>query len=242
LKSILKTFLRHYGLDLIRYAPDTVKPLNVLELAVRLRLQLDNSFFFVQIGANDGIRHDPLRELVLKYHLPGVLVEPLPDLFTSLQANYAAEPQLRFENVAIAPTRGEMTLYRFHEDAPVHDDLHGVATADAQQIRQWARDNGSEEHVVEVTVPCITLPQLLQKHHVQHITLLQVDTEGLDYAILQMAFKAKVFPEMINFEFLHLSPDDRLNARRLLIQHGYSLCDGYIDTFALRDDLEWLKL
>ena len=37
MKVLLKSPLRRYSLDLVRHAPDTLHPVNVLELAVRLR-------------------------------------------------------------------------------------------------------------------------------------------------------------------------------------------------------------
>jgi len=236
LKWTLKSLLRRFGYDLVRYAPETMRPLDVLGLAVRYRLQVNPDFFFVQIGANDGVRDDPLRALVLEHHLRGLLVEPLPDFFEALRANYAGEEQLRFEHAAItASGEASMTLHRFHPDAPIADNLHGLATANAAQLRALAREDGVEQHIQEEEVPCMTLAALLEKHAVRQISLLQVDTEGHDYEILQMAMETGVFPEMINYEFLHLHPADRLAARRLLIGHGYSLVDSEIDTFAMRE-------
>jgi hypothetical protein len=37
-------------------------------------------FFFVQIGANNGLTDDPLRQFVTKYHWHEVLVEPQPSV------------------------------------------------------------------------------------------------------------------------------------------------------------------
>ena len=44
---------------------------------------------FVEIGANDGERHDHLRGFILERDWRGLMVEPLPDLFARLVANYA---------------------------------------------------------------------------------------------------------------------------------------------------------
>src|ERR1700681_618887 len=53
---------------------------------------------FVQIGANDGIKNDPIHVYVRKYHWNGLLVEPMPDFFNTLRINYMGEDQLWFEN------------------------------------------------------------------------------------------------------------------------------------------------
>ena len=62
----------------------------------------------VQIGANDGIVDDPLREFLLRGLWRGVLVEPVPYLFERLRRNYSSRPDLAFANVAIASQRGHM--------------------------------------------------------------------------------------------------------------------------------------
>jgi len=235
LKDGLKSIMRRFGYDVVRYAPSIETPVDVLALAVRYRLTCDERFFFVQIGAHDGVSHDPLRSLILKYHLRGLLVEPLPDVFVRLKANYASEPQLVFDNVAIAKESGEVSLFRFRPDAPVEDDLHAMATFDERRMRALARKRKLEDHVEEVRVPSVPFRELLARHDIQQITLLQVDVEGFDYEVLKMAFAAEVFPEMINFEYIHLSAEDRLAARRLLSENGYRLIDAYIDTFAMRD-------
>ena len=64
----------------------------------------------MQIGANDGVLDDPLRELITTHHLRGLLIEPLPDLFATLAENYKGETQLSFEQVAIARRRAPADL------------------------------------------------------------------------------------------------------------------------------------
>lgn len=44
---------------------------------------------FIQIGANDGLRNDPVREFIIRDRWQGILVEPLPAVFAMLQHNYA---------------------------------------------------------------------------------------------------------------------------------------------------------
>ena len=68
-------------------------------------------FFFVQIGAHDGIRDDPIRKYIVKSHWRGLLVEPVPHIFRKLVENYRDETQLIFENVAVAAHDGVMPFY-----------------------------------------------------------------------------------------------------------------------------------
>jgi hypothetical protein len=86
--DLAQSAIRSWGYDVVRLPHQVSHPIDMVELLVRDTLQRDSQFFFVQVGANDGIRDDALRPSVLKHQLSGVLIEPLPDLFAKLQRNY----------------------------------------------------------------------------------------------------------------------------------------------------------
>src|SRR5204863_9792937 len=56
------------------------------------RRRAGKDFFFVQIGACDGVSFDALYDFVVRYRLRGIVVEPLPDLYAELVANYCRLP------------------------------------------------------------------------------------------------------------------------------------------------------
>ncbi len=226
---------RKMGFDIVRYAPTRYEPVkiedqfSILEFVVHYYVASHASLNFIQIGANDGVRWDPLRDLILRYHLAGVLVEPLPDMFEQLKRNYEGESQLSFENSAIATQNGTRTLFRVHPDAHVPDYVHGWASFNKAHFREFT------PHVYEVQVSTITVRALLQKYGITHVTLLQVDTEGYDNEILKMFFDERVFPEVINYEHAHLSNADKMECRRLLKASGYRFLEySSWDTMAIR--------
>jgi hypothetical protein len=59
------------------------RPLTLDLLLTKVSAEWPNSFFF-QIGANNGLTDDPLRQFVTKYHWHGVLIEPQPQVFQQL--------------------------------------------------------------------------------------------------------------------------------------------------------------
>ncbi len=118
LKKALQFGANLIGYDIVRRLVKPPNSLNLLDLAILAVIQDQKDFFFLQIGANDGILEDPLRSLILARHLEGVLVEPLPDKFAELQRNYAHEKQLRFENCAVAKKNGECSLFRVVSPSP----------------------------------------------------------------------------------------------------------------------------
>ena len=204
----------------------------MLELVIEHYLRSDPTFNFVQIGANDGVRWDELHPIIVRHHLTGLLVEPLPDMFDQLRQNYRSEPQLSFENAAVALETGTRTLFRVKPDGDVPDYAHGWAS-----FSKGAIAANFKRHLQEVTVPTVTVKDLLEKHGIARITLLQVDTEGYDYEILKMFFQEGVFPEIINFEYIHLSYNDYLDCRRSLVDNGYRFIDTLMDTLAIRGGL-----
>ena len=86
----------------------------------------------------------------------------------------------------------------------------------------------------EVSVPCLTFQSLKEKHKFKIVSLLQVDTEGFDFEVIKMAVKSGILPTLLNYEFMHLSLPDRLDACQLLSDKGYSFVHGRWDTLAVR--------
>ena len=127
-KSIVKSFLQKTGYDLVRFSPELNRPFPVLPMLVSEKLKRGEPFYFVQVGANDGVLDDPLRELIYQHHFPGLLIEPLPDLFERLKTNYAGEHQLVYENVAILDREGPVEIHRIRSDADVPGHWHGIAS------------------------------------------------------------------------------------------------------------------
>lgn len=187
----------------------------------------DNAFFFVQVGANDGVTGDPLHLLVRKHGWKGLLVEPQPDIFEQLRHNYADQEQLLFENAALAKTDGTMSLWTI-------GDRHGQSSFNAEVL---LRAGYKRSDLVERTVDAVSVRTLLDKHAVSDIDLLQVDTEGFDYEVLKMFVEeAGITPRIINYEHLHLSAQDRSACTEMLGRRGYRMMQAgpeRIDTVCL---------
>ena len=73
------------------------------------------NFFFIQIGANDGVMSDPLNKFVRKFKWKGILIEPQKKEFIKLKKNYNDCDGLIFENLAISDKEGNIDLYKLPE-------------------------------------------------------------------------------------------------------------------------------
>ena len=76
-------------------------------------------------------------------------------------------------------------------------------------------------HRAQITVQCVTLQDLLVKHNITDLDLLQIDAEGYDYEILKSIDFQRIKPRFINFEHALLSTTQRLECRQMLERIGY---------------------
>jgi FkbM family methyltransferase len=142
---------------------------------------------FVQIGSNDGKKNDPLFRNIIKNGWKGILVEPDPSNFKKLLHNYSQANGLIFENLGIAPERGEMLFYKINhitDDEPAWYDQVGSFDK-STFIKNISYEQELEKRMITETLPVITFDDLLQKNKFGKVDLLHTDTEGFDYKILR---------------------------------------------------------
>lgn len=194
-------------------------------------------FFFVQIGAHDGISNDPIFQYVHQYGWHGILVEPRQDSLEILQRNYADIPDLRFIKAAVARQTGMRILYRFDrvpEDWP--EWASGLASLDLPTVLKHSSTiPGIEEHIATEEVRCMTINELLAEVDHDGVDLLQVDAEGLDAEIItSIDFTSDKTPSIIRFEHKHLNIKEYNDCLELLINMGYEIVIEQVDTIGYR--------
>ena len=199
---------------------------NFLELAIAQLGVAPEEFFFIQVGAYDGLEADHLHALIRRHHWRGILVEPQPEAFRSLQTNYQGEEGLQFFNVAIGPQNGSIAIYT----------RRGASVPIASVNRRLLVKPGhSAQEITSIEVPCWTLDRLLEEASAPaSIDLLQIDTEGYDCEILRSIDFLRVRPKIIRYEHALLSERQRNECIRLLGEQGYLMLLEDCDTIAIR--------
>ncbi len=226
----LNQFLRPFG-----YKVERLDQISFFEPLLYRRLAKSPNFFFVQVGANDGVSSDPIREFVTRNQVAGLAVEPLKDIYQKLVQNYRDYPKVKPVNLA---------LHRTAEFI----EIHRVDPAKGSRLGEWVQGIGSihprhhertgmaEEVMTTETVPCLTLTALLREHGVRHLDLLQIDTEGYDLEIIRMIDFNGIKPSIIRFE--HGMPDGIMSAQDfkecagLLLDQGYYVITEAYDAIA----------
>jgi FkbM family methyltransferase len=196
---------------------------------------------FVQIGANDGLRNDPLREFIVRDDWNGVFVEPLPPVFSLLRRNYAylaGQRKLAFENAAISNTDSTLAFYTIADS--VLQTLPLEAQLDLLRKSSFSREHVAQfvsrpEDVVRVEVPCTTVNALIQKHFPDNaVDLLAIDAEGHESVILHSIDFAQSRIGAILFEAHHLEAE-RQRIDDLLTRNGYRVHQAGGDAFAVKE-------
>lgn len=156
---------------------------------------------FIQIGANDGHRFDPLHEFAVSpnFALSGLAVEPVPRFYEALREVYRNQPNIKPINAAIHNDMTEATLYVVGEayESLVPEWALGTASFNKAHV---IKPQVPEAYVEAIQVPCLSLSELMRQEGVQNIDLLQIDTEGYDGEIIRSIDFDKVRPAMIHFE------------------------------------------
>lgn len=201
---------------------------------------------FVEIGANDGIKHDHLRPFIREGRWRGVMVEPVGYVFERLRANFGGIDRVALENAAVGAEDGERPFFHLRpaterERGSLPDWYDGIGSfsrdtllAHAPQIPDIA------ERVRETRVRVLSFASLLANHGYERADLVLIDTEGNDGEIVRSIDLQSQGPRLLVFEHFHLGAAEREELRRALEQAGYETLEEGFDTFCLRAEQDGL--
>jgi FkbM family methyltransferase len=194
-----------------------------------------DDFFFVQVGANDGIKDDPIRKFILATKWRGLLIEPIPAYFQNLVRNYSGHAdRLIFENCAISDHEGHQTMFRIKDGAAgLPAWATGLASFDRAVLQKVeASIPNLNDLIIEDKVRCSTLESLLLKHNRSRIDLLQVDAEGYDYDIIRAIDLNVMRPRIVHYESKHITQRKQKELINKLVSSGYKVSTDGHDTLA----------
>lgn len=240
-KKILQACLRRLGYE-IRWIPRALarRPdaqLHVsLELAVARRCLDVPRFFFVQVGAFDGICVDPISELRTKFGWSGIMIEPQPVAFARLARNLAGQPQLKLLQLAVSDEEGDLPFFALDPATPNAPAKAPLIASLSREMLRRELDPGVDwaPWIRETRVPCRTLNSILAQEGVTQLDLLQIDAEGHDARILHALDFSRWSPHLIHYEHTRLAPAEAERCWEMLIERGYQLHVSPPDTLAVR--------
>lgn len=146
---------------------------------------------FLQIGSNDGISQDPLREFIVRHPTwSGCFVEPLPHLFEKLKRNYGylRRKNLRYENAAVSDSASLSYLFR------IKSEYHSEFPSFVDQIASFKRSYLTavfpnhaqiDDKTERVHVRSLPITGLAATFQTTGIDILHLDVEGYEAVILK---------------------------------------------------------
>lgn len=173
---------------------------------------------FVEIGAHDGISFSNTYFFERELEWKGICVEPNPNMFTKLALNRGCI----CEQLCISDSAGKKdfllcTGYMLEMYSGLLDNYD---PRHLDRIEQEMHQFGGDKTVI--SVDCITLQGLFDKHNLTSIDLLSIDIEGGELSAIKSIDFDKVYVDVILIEnnFNENYVKDYLETKNyLLVQH-----------------------
>ena len=197
---------------------------------LRALVQEDWPPYVVDVGAHDGMSLSNSYPFI-QGGWTAVMVEPLPQVFAALSQRFADNPNVTCVNKACSSAPGRMPLF-IGQDGP-----GGMLSTLCQDDNWWFRQVRTR-HRIDVDVD--TLTNLLSAQNFpKDFSLLLIDTEGMDYDVLQGLDFDMFRPRVIVSEQYILNQPKHNGRFRLLFDRGYVMCNqiGCNYVFVLRECL-----
>jgi FkbM family methyltransferase len=210
-------------------------------------LSRKNDFSVIQIGANDGITHDPIHKFIKRDNWKGVLLEPLPGVFHQyLKKIYAKNKGIHTLCAAIGEKDGSQPIYKIG-----FSDMRwatGLTSFSREKVEKAFEDGivasncskfgieipeDREKWVAHEEVDVISPKTLIDKYQINRIDLLQIDAEGYDLEVIRIFDIPRTQPQAIIFENVGLNAADYDSCLQLLKENGYSTRKFGPNTLAL---------
>jgi FkbM family methyltransferase len=239
IKRLVKHLLHRIGLVVVRRDHTGVRYLETPpagpfeEVLLRLFPSL-HGLNFIQVGANDGRRADPIAAYVARFDWGGLMLEPLPAMFAALRRNRGESPRLTFLNAALDERTGSRSIFQLRPDLTgLPDWAWGLASFDRERVGTAAKELGLAADAVEtLSVATVTWDEVWQKFGHPVCDVLVIDTEGYDIALLRWLDLARRRPRVIHFEHACVNGAERLAFYGHLLEHGYEIATSGPDTIA----------
>ena len=184
----------------------------------------------IQIGANDGLSHDHLHNVIKKFRLESLLLEPIKKYFLDLQNNYSNYDNVRFENSALSINNEILFLFKVN---PKYFNKYGTLSDGISSFYKYhlLKHGIKEKHIIQEKVNQISFNELLKKYSINSFDLLLIDAEGYDCQIVNdFFFKVKKIRPIIVFEWSHVKYSELKSTLNLIINNNYSF-------FKIGDDI-----
>ena len=187
----------------------------------------------VQIGANDGVRFDELRSFIVNSdNVRALLVEPIPEYFSTLKKNYKEQKNILLENSAVSNSGEDKFMFKVDKKfyKLYSDHVYGLSSFKKNHLLKHGVRN---KHIVSEKINTINIKDLLNKHNFMNLDLLYIDAEGYDGEIIIDFIQNVETRPIFVFEYIHINHKVFKKVINLLDQNNYKIlkCNENIVAF-----------
>jgi FkbM family methyltransferase len=172
------------------------------------------------------------------------VLEPVPHIFTALKKNYAAYPQVKPLQIAVADDDTTSSL-PFHYLKPVPGEpfleMYNLWGSFSRQHLENFRGNVPNFDALFCIeqVPCLTINALYKQSGFDKLDVLATDTEGYDGKIIDSVDFDVVTPRIIWFEHIHIPRPELIPLLKKLRKSGYRCYTSGYDTLCVHRSNRW---
>ncbi len=199
------------------------------------QIVIKKNLTIIQVGANDGIKGDPLYNFISRFNdkIKLLAIEPQLKAFTALKENYSKMSNIFFLQKAIGDG-SEKKFYSFNENYSkfhsTNDNFDRHSSFEKEHLLKYLRAHSINEKkfndYINVNIfKSITLKDAIIQSKItfEELDILQIDTEGHDDVVIYNSSLDRFKFKFINYEFKQLS-SDRLNKLHIFLKkHGYKI-------------------
>jgi FkbM family methyltransferase len=203
---------------------------------LELQYARTRNFVALVVGAFDGVENDPTGEFIKKRRCGAILVEPQSGPFERLRENMRDHDNVILINAAIDQVSGFRDI---HCVSVGTDDLPGWT----EQLASFRKEHilshedrapGVSKRLTMRKVPTISFEDLLDRHHIKSLDVLQIDAEGMDAQLLTWFPFERIKPALLHYETVHMSAEEQEGIRSRLNDLGYKVRrSGSMDNMAI---------
>jgi FkbM family methyltransferase len=169
---------------------------------------------FIELGALDGILYSNTKFFEDSLNWKGILIEPHPEKFKSLQLN---RPNNFLFNNLVSCHEEPLTFIYFED---VHAAVSGVESTMPQALIDVYFNSHPHLPQNKILIKPISLTEIVKSTNLTHIDLLSLDVEGHEYEVLK-SWDFSIPIDIILIETLGVEPEKDELCRQILFKNNF---------------------
>ena len=185
-----------------------------LEGMIIYHIQKEGKIKIIQVGSNDGIRNDPLHNVITEFNdrIKLLAIEPQEKVFLKLKKNLSHLKNITFSNKLIGD--GKKLKFYSIKGVPETDGISSVEKSNL--LKKY-----SSEKIIFNEYQSYTLNSIVDEF--KKSDLLNIDAEGYDDEIIYNTDLDKIELSLINYEYKNLSKTRHEKLKDYLIFKSFEI-------------------